>query len=437
MEKRFFSFFNGSCLGWRTLLREEVTMPAIVEFPQVVLEALPDFADIFSCEPQRRHLAEYLTGLLVARKKNVSAINREFANTTDQSCLNKFLNDVVWDEKALNERRLKVLQRDTATRYSDQGVIAIDDVLIDHEGKLIDDVGWFWDHAEDRHKIAHDYLFINYVCPSGKHYPLEFRRFKKREQCGEDGEAFQDHGVLFRQLIDWTCEHDIPGFFTWDSYFSSVENLNHVHAKRDRFGQPRGYVGDLKMNRKIWYRGKEIKAEELASTIAPGDRKELRRGDKRQWYFTCTIHIPKVNHKVRILILWNHRRDASPCKILITNRVRWEAKRILSVYRYRWTGTETFHRDGKQELGMGDCQLRDGQGQTRHMYLVMLAYSLLMSQLRESRAKDWALHRLTTIGEACRGVMHETLRTTLAWAIDQITENSQNKQQVMAQLGLT
>ena len=52
-------------------------MPGIVEFPQVVLEALPDYADLFSCEPQRRHLAEYLTGLLVARKKNVSAINRE------------------------------------------------------------------------------------------------------------------------------------------------------------------------------------------------------------------------------------------------------------------------------------------------------------------------------------------------------------------------
>ncbi len=116
-----FLLFNWGGLGWRTLLTEEVTMPAIVEFPQVVLEALPDFADLFSCEPQRRHFAKYLTGLFVARKKNVSAINREFANTTDQSCLNKFLNDVAWNERALNERRLEVLQGDDATRYSDQG----------------------------------------------------------------------------------------------------------------------------------------------------------------------------------------------------------------------------------------------------------------------------------------------------------------------------
>ena len=101
-------------------------MPAIVEFPQVVRDAVPDFADLFACQPQRRHFAEYLTGLMVARKKIVSAINREFAETTDPSCLNKFLNDVPWDEQALNERRLKLLQGDEDTRYHEGGVIVID-----------------------------------------------------------------------------------------------------------------------------------------------------------------------------------------------------------------------------------------------------------------------------------------------------------------------
>jgi hypothetical protein len=76
---------------------------------------------------------------------------------------------------------------------------------------------------------------------------------------------------------------------------------------------------------------------------------------------------------------------------LVTNRVYWEAGRVVRTYRDRWTGTETFHRDGKQQLGLGDCQLRDGEGQTRHMHLVMLAYSLLVRQLRQGHAYEWAL----------------------------------------------
>jgi len=85
---------------------------------------------------------------------------------------------------------------------------------------------------------------------------------------------------------------------------------------------------------------------------------------------------------------------------------------------------------------MGDCQLRSGQGQTRHMYLVMLAYSVLMIQIKQSRAKSWALCRLNTIGQACRAVAEETLRTTLQWAIDQVTEKTRKPQHVIAQLGL-
>jgi hypothetical protein len=417
-------------------IREGADMPGITSFPCVVRDAVEEFCDLFICEPERRHFAEYLTGLMVAARKTVRGINSEFAMTTDQSCLNRFLTEVKWDEAELNERRLEWLQKDSSTRYSDRGVIAIDNVLIDHDGKLIKDVGWFWDHAENRHKIAHDYLIANYVATSGKHYPLEFRRFRKRDQCDVTGEEFLDHTKLCCQLVDWVCEREIPGDFTFDSYFTNAEVLNHIHGKQDRFGRPRAYVGDLKFNRKIWWKGGELKAEEMAAQIDPDSRKAIRRGRKQQWYFTATIHIPNVNHKVRIVILWDKKRDREPCKILVTNRTGWEVVRILGVYRDRWTGTETFHRDGKQELGMGDCQLRDGQGQTRHMYLVMLAYSLLMAQLKQNRAKEWAHCKLTTIGEACRAVLRETLRSTLDWAIEQVTDYSRSRDHVMAQLGL-
>lgn len=412
-------------------------MPGIIEFPQVVRDAVERFGGVFSNKPQRRHFAEYLTGLMIAERKSVLGINREFAQTTDQSCLNKFLTEVDWDANDLNEQRLEWLQKDPSTRYTDRGVIPIDNVLIDHDGKFIKDVGWFWDHADQRNKIAHDYLFVNYVCASGKHYPLEFRRFRKREQCEATGEEFFDHTKLCCQLVDWVCEREIPGDFTFDSYFTNAEILNHIHSKLDRFDRPRGYVGDLKFNRKVQWKGKVVRIDAVATEIDPDIRKSFHRGREQQWYFTATLHIPGVNHKVRVVVIWNKKRDKEPCKILVTNRVGWEVLRILLVYRHRWTGTETYHRDGKQELGMGDCQLRDGQGQTRHMYLVMLAYTLLMDQLGQNRAKAWALRKLATIGEACRAVLRESLRSTIAWAIEQATDYSRSYDHIVTRLCLT
>jgi hypothetical protein len=412
-------------------------MAGIIDFPQVVQEALREFGDLFPNEPQRRHFAEYVTGLYVAERKNVCGINGEFAQTTDQSCLNRFLTAADWDVTRLNQRRLDFLQQDPSTRYSDQGVIPIDNTLIDHHGEYIQDAGWFWDHAEERYKIAHDYLFVNYVCTSGKHYPLDFRRFQKADLCDCLEVPFQDHTALCQELIDWVCDQHIPGTFAFDSYFTNAPILNHIHSKPLANGQPRGYVGSLKFNRKLEYQGRIVKAAELAAQIAPAVRKPLREGDRQQWYFTCTLRLPDVHHKVRVVILWHERDDAAPRIILVTNRIQWEVSRIVRGYRHRWTGTETFHRDGKQQLGMGDCQLRDSEGQTRHMHLVMLAYSLLMRQLRQGHAYEWAFEKLTTIGQACRAILRETLRQTLTWAMEHVTNPYWSTERIVAHLGLT
>jgi hypothetical protein len=77
--------------------------------------------------------------------------------------LNRWLTETVWDVHTLNDRRLAWLQRVPKTRYSPRGVIAIDNTVADHSGKLIEDVGWFWDHADRRHVIAHDSLISNHA----------------------------------------------------------------------------------------------------------------------------------------------------------------------------------------------------------------------------------------------------------------------------------
>jgi hypothetical protein len=388
-------------------------MPTIVDFPTIVQEALTVFGNVFDTDAARRHFAEYLTGLIVAENKTVSGINREFALTTDQSCLNRWLTEVEWDVTALNDRRLAWLQQASQTRYSARGVIALDNTLVDHAGKLIEDVGWFWDHADQRHVIAHDYIISNYVCPSGAHYPIEWRRFKKRESC--PAQDFKDHTELCIELIDDALRRGIPGDFTFDSYFTSAKVLNHIQRTQ------RAYVGDLKLNRKVVYMGREQPLQDVARQIPWDAKKPVRMGQGRYWYFSKQMRIPAVDHPVRIILFWRERDDHEASKALVSNRLGWEVIRMVLVYRHRWTGTETFHRDGKQQLGLGDCQVRSGEGQTRHVYLVSTAYSLLMRSLGQGRVQEWARRTLMTIGEACRAVKAETLERVIDWIVEKLT----------------
>ncbi len=422
-------------------------MPAIVEFPTMVERAVKQFGEVFANEPERQQLAEYLTGLLMAERKTVSGIKAECADTSDQSCLNRWMTEVPWDVKRLHEARLQWLQREPSPRFSAHGVMALDHTLIDHAGKRIEDVGWFGDHAGKRHVIAHDDLIANSVCTAGKHYALEFRRFRKQEDCQahgaeqpamadargegpERGHTFKSHTELFKALVEWVEAHHIPGEVTFDCDCTNAEILNPLNR------QGRGDGGDRKFNRKVWFKGRALKARELAAEIGPESRKPVTIGDHKHWYVTKTIQIPEVDHAVRIVMLWHRKHGKEAVKMMVTNRVYWEITRILKVYRKRWTGTETCHRDGKQHLGRGDCQLRNGEGQTRPMYLVMLTHSLLVSEMRQGRVSEWAQSLLATVGEACRAVLRETLGKTITWAIERATADGWSHEHIKAHLAL-
>ena len=404
-------------------------MPTIVDFPTIVKDAVDICGDLFANEPERRHCAEYLTGLMVAAKKPVSGIHGALVVTTDQACLNRWLNEVTWDVQALNDRRLAWLQGDPKTRYSPRGVIAIDNTLVDHAGKLIEDVGWFGDHAHERYVIAHDSLSSNDVCPSGAPYPMAWRRFKKQDVC-QKGEC-TDPTALCMERSDDASTRDIPGDFPFDSYCTSARVLNHMQHTT------RAYVGELKLNRKLVYDGREQSLQAVARQIPWQAKKPVRVGNRRYWYCSKQMRIPDVTHPIRIVLFWKERDHAEASKALVSKRLLGEVSRMVLVYRHRWTGTETLHRDGKQALGLGDCQVRHGAGQTRHVYLVSGAYSLLMRSLHQSRPQDWARTLLTTIGEACRAVKGELLEQLVDWIVDKLADAQWSIPQIKAVLAHT
>lgn len=80
--------------------------------------------------------------------------------------------------------------------------------------------------------------------------------------------------------------------------------------------------------------------------------------------------------------------------------------------------------------------MRNGEGQTRQRSLVRLTPSLLVSEMRQGRASEWAQGRLTTVGEACRAVLRETVGKPIPWAIDRAPLAGWSHEQIKAHLAL-
>lgn len=120
------------------------------------------------------------------------------------------------------------------------------------------------------------FRFINDVNPSGTHYPLDVRRFRKKEHC-DDAHPFQNHTDMAKELIDWAVWEAIPGDFAFDSYFANGPIMNHIQ----RHG--RGYIGDLKFNRIITVSGEHLSVSAWTKTLRPRMRTKFTVGEHTQW----------------------------------------------------------------------------------------------------------------------------------------------------------
>ena len=66
-----------------------------------------------------------------------------------------------------------------------------------------------------------------------------------------------------------------PGDFTCDSYCTSAKVLHHLHREH------RAYGGDVQLNRKVVYAGREQKLQEGVRQMAWEAQKPVRVGSRR------------------------------------------------------------------------------------------------------------------------------------------------------------
>jgi hypothetical protein len=214
--------------------------------------------------------------------------------------------------KARNAKRLAWLQQAPQARYSLRGGIALDQTLVTPEGKLLEDVGWFWEHADQGHVITHDAVSSQDVCPSGAPSPVEWRRFQKRA-AWTVGEC-KEHTALGRARSD-ASKRARPGDGTVDRSLTSTQGLHHLQSTQ------RAYVGDLQLHRQVVYAGREQPLQEVAQQIPWAAQNSVRMG--RTPYGSCTKprRLPDVTHPGRRVLFWRERGAPEARKALVPNRL--------------------------------------------------------------------------------------------------------------------
>jgi len=374
------------------------TLP-IVEYPKVVEEFLPNFADLFS-KPQLRHLAQYLTGLILCDNKTVSGINDAFYGHRDQSTKNHFLTEAGWPDDQVDIVRMNLITEHVNQRHIQDGCLIVDDSLAHKTGKHIDGVGWHYDHSQDKIVLGHQLVSTHYYCRSF-HVPLHFEVYRKDEGFTKN--------QLARTLIDRAVATKLPfSVVLLDSWYFNKENTDHIGKHH------RDWIAACKSNRLVDWKGHGVA---LADVIKEAPREAFRKMALRNgavyWVYSKVLTL-KTQGRVRIVITRQREDLSDDPNYFATNRVEWDPTRILNLYCCRWT-IETFYRDAKQNLGLEACELRIWEGIKRHFQLVFLAFTLLqLSSLNRGLGK-WLSANLRTIGGKCQLAAVEILRAFIVF----------------------
>lgn len=420
----------------------------IVAYPQIVNESLKHFGSVFQSPEQCKHFCEYVTGLIAGDQGTVQAINDLFLDRNDQSALNKFLTQAKWDEIELNHRRVqfelaRLHQRPVSAKA---GRVLIDDTLNQHQKGAIEGLAYLKDHTVNRYVWAHNVVTAHYINRQDQ-FPVDFRPYhqfrvkyenKKMKKAAQALKAEEDLLAHRQHLVDWlsyrvrqqlyqpktrlaielvqaAIKWNLPfSVVLWDSWYTRRPLIEAVE-KADK-----DWVGGCPKDRNILYEGHWQAIEEFSKRLSESDYRSVRINDHLYWLFAKNLKTEFLDRrKVRFVLVYDTDLNLTKVPLFfVSNRIDWDAKRILTTYLDRWP-TETLNQDVKGNLHFADTQLRRWLAIKRHWYLSFVAYSLLGDLGPPGRSR-WAVRgRFQSTGQRCQMVVDELLGYLVHWVVQQ------------------
>lgn len=423
----------------------------LVEFPSIVNKYAPYFESCFS-PASYEHFKKAVSGFMISENKTIEGINRMFLlDSKDQSTFNRFFNSFNFDLTHLNEQRLLMLQDLEHTRFKtgsrQNGVLSVDNSLLKHYGKKIDNIYCHWDYVYRCYRWSHDLVTLYYSdaqtdypvyhqlwlppdwekvaqflmnkgfiinkdhWDNRKETPQKWRNYiraryrKGREKYPDVKSVYKTKNHIAEDLIRKFCSTypDLNFPIALDSGFTSAELCEMItdELKRDYVGSLREdqYIIDNKDGKEILLKKFVTRLrEEYKEKIIPAKINLIKypyRGKQQSCYAYCALHrVRGFKHKQKLVISFKKEDLTDKPRFTIVNRLDWHPSSILRNRRHRWP-VETFHQEGKDE-GLEKYQVRNFRAVQTYIAFVIVAFCMLKCAIQDDDFQNELQQRLQT-----------------------------------------
>ena len=344
----------------------EVVLP----YPKKFCSLLNVFRCCFS-RPQFKNFCNIAGGIVLSSKSTVSRFSKIFVER-DASSLNKFLTRSPWDENNVKDRFHEFLFRSVP----DLDVFIGDDTLSEKPfAKVMQGVDSHYSGLKKSHCNGHSIVTTGFYTDEGC-VPFDAQIYLRKGRAEKLGREFQTKNQIMMNLLDSaSSKHDFE-YFVFDSWYSNNLILNKVKSLGKTF------VTQIKSNRNVTIKRKKREIRNHCKDISLTQYEYRIINNNLFRYYETDGFISKIG-TVRILLCQmltekkNNIQGWSKINYIITNDMTSPNESIIKTYTKR-NSIEFFHREGKQQLGMDKYQTQNLRGIERHLFLVILVYTLLM-----------------------------------------------------------
>ena len=350
-------------------------------------KALLSFYKKCFTRPQYKNFRDYVLGLIVSDNKAIQEINDCFGRV-DQSSLNRFLTCSEWDPAKINNKRLSQIKSHHKLK---KGIFICDPTFLQKFGKMMEHANYHYNGMTKKEEWG--YFLVNSFFTDGN---VEFpvcADFYLRKEDADEKHPFKTLREICLEQLDYAMKKLPIWLFIADAGLYADFLIQDIRSRGLKYILGARVTNNISIGRR-----KRISIEKYMQTLTDHDFKiYVIDGEV---YFLHTVEISERNVGKEKLIISYKAGDEGNIRINVTNLMQHSDNSLLCLLLKRWK-IEVWHRDGKQHLGLEDCQVRKFSAIQKVVCAILVAYTQLIL-MKEDKLLKPLKRILKTIGEGCR-----------------------------------